>query len=134
MMVTGPDRAGLRLSKEEKTMRTTEAIVETYFRSWLERDYATFADVLHDDVRFTGPLAQVQGRDAAVEGIRGLRELLADIRVRRRFVDGDDAVTWFELIIDGLQPIPVANWSRIDDGRISEIRVLFDPRPLLEQQ
>ncbi|HLU37131.1 MAG TPA: nuclear transport factor 2 family protein [Thermomicrobiales bacterium] len=115
-------------------MRTTEAIVETYFRSWLERDYATFADVLHDDVRFTGPLAQVQGRDAAVEGIRGLRELLADIRVRRRFVDGDDAVTWFELIIDGLQPIPVANWSRIDDGRISEIRVLFDPRPLLEQQ
>jgi hypothetical protein len=44
--------------------------------------------------------------------------------------EGDDVITWFELQTkDG--PLPVANWSHVEGGRITQIRATFDPRPIL---
>ena len=28
------------------------------------------------------------------------------------------------------EPLPTVNWSHIENGRIAQIRVTFDPRPL----
>jgi hypothetical protein len=28
-------------------------------------------------------------------------------------------------------PVPTANWSHVENGKITSIRVTFDPRPLL---
>lgn len=76
-------------------------------------------------------MGEARGREACVNGLRQLRELLQDIRVVHRFVDGNDVLTWFELVIDGIDPVPVANWSHIEDGHITCIRVTFDPRSLM---
>jgi hypothetical protein len=54
------------------------------------------------------------------------------VRVFRMVAEGDDVLTWFELVPKGGDPIPVVNWSTFVDGRIARVRVTFDPRPLLE--
>jgi hypothetical protein len=46
-------------------------------------------------------------------------------------VDGPDVLTWFELRTATAGPLPVVNWSHVEDGRITRILVTFDPRPLL---
>jgi hypothetical protein len=51
--------------------------------------------------------------------------------VRDSWADGPDVITWFELSTDSAGPLPVVNWSHVEDGRITRIRVTFDPRPLL---
>jgi hypothetical protein len=112
--------------------RTAAEAAERYFQTWLARDFAGFSEVLAENVHFSGPLAEISGREECVSSIRRLRELLQDIRVIHRFVDGDDVVTWFELVIEGLDPIPVANWSHVSQGRIDRIQVVFDPRPMLQ--
>jgi len=28
-------------------------------------------------------------------------------------------------------PVAVANWARVEDGKVRRVRVTFDPRPLL---
>jgi hypothetical protein len=40
-------------------------------------------------------------------------------------------LTWFELRTDTAGPMAIVNWSHVEDGRISRIRVTFDPRPML---
>ena len=45
--------------------------------------------------------------------------------------DGPDVITWFELHTPDADPVPVANWARVEDDRIRRVRVTFDPRPLL---
>jgi len=51
--------------------------------------------------------------------------------IRRVFVDGDDVTTWFELHTSVTpEPLLVANWSHVRDGKIAAIHVAFDPRPL----
>jgi hypothetical protein len=86
--------------------------------------------LLADAVAFRGPLASIDGADACVEGMRRLAQILTDIRVQKRFVDGPDVLTWFDLHTSVAPPAPTANWTHVGDGRITRIQVTFDPRPL----
>jgi hypothetical protein len=107
------------------------ALAATYFRAWKARDFGEFRSVLADDVTFTGPLGQAGNADECVQGIQGMSQIMTDVVIRRTFVDGDDVTTWFDLhtkVAD--DPVLVANWSHVSDGKISSIQVTFDPRPL----
>jgi hypothetical protein len=109
----------------------TETATATYFDAWDAQDFDRLRTVLADDMTFTGPMATVEGADACLNGLKGLRGMLTGIEVVHRFVDGADVLTWFHLHKDGTEPMPVANWSHVEDGRITRVRVTFDPRPLL---
>lgn len=111
----------------------TRAAAETYFASWQAEDFDSLAALLTEDVDFVGAMGTVQGRDDCVGGLRGVRGMVDDIHVVHRWIDGDDAITWFELRRDGKDPIPTVNWSHVtSDGQVDRIRVTFDPRPLLD--
>jgi hypothetical protein len=86
--------------------------------------------VLADDVSFVGPLGVAEGAAECREGIEHLAEITTDIVIVKRFVDGGDVLTWFDLHTTVAAPAPVANWSRVENGKITCIRVTFDTRPL----
>jgi ketosteroid isomerase-like protein len=105
-------------------------VAATYFRAWKDRDFATLRSILADDVSFVGPLASLDDADACVKGLEGMSRILDDIVVQHVFVDGPDVLTWFDLHTTVAPPAPTANWQHVDDGRITSIRVAFDPRAL----
>ena len=78
-----------------------------------------------------GPLGTADGRSEARRGIEGLASLMDHIEVKAMAAEGSDVITWFEMHLPGQEPVPVANWAQVDDGRIRRVRVTFDPRPLL---
>lgn len=117
-----------------ESTNTTHQLASTYFSAWNDRDFDRLAGVLGDDVHFRGPMGAVSGIDDCVGGLRGVRGLVDEIAVVKIWTDGPDAITWFELRRDGHDPIPTTNWSHVHNGRISRIRVTFDPRPLLDDQ
>jgi hypothetical protein len=106
-------------------------VAETYFRSWVAGDFATLRSVLADDATFRGPLGTADDGDACLAGLRGMHAILRDVDVVARFVDGPDVLTWFDLHTSVAPPAPTANWMHVEDGRITAIRVTFDPRALL---
>lgn len=60
-----------------------------------------------------------------------MSRIMTDVVIRKTFVDGPDVLTWFDLHTNVVEnPLPVANWSHVRDGKISSIQVTFDPRPL----
>jgi hypothetical protein len=106
-------------------------LADTYFRAWKARDFTEFRSILADDVTFDGPLGQAANAEECVQGIQGLSQIVTDIVVRKVFADELEATTWFELhtkVAD--EPVLVANWSKVTDGKISSIQVTFDPRSL----
>ncbi len=106
------------------------AVAETYFRAWKERDFSTLRLILADDATFRGPLGAADDADACVEGLEGMAQILDDIVVQHVFVDGQDVLTWFDLHTTVAPPAPTANWQHIEAGKITRIRVTFDPRAL----
>jgi hypothetical protein len=59
-----------------------------------------------------------------------MSQIMTDIVVRKRLADDTDAITWFDLHTSVAPPVPTANWSHVEDGKITHIRVAFDARPL----
>jgi ketosteroid isomerase-like protein len=106
-------------------------LAETYFAAWQDQDAEALRAILADDVTFAGPMATIDNADDAVAGLMGLAAATTRLDVRKRLADGDDVITWFELSTAEAGPLPTANWTHVEDGRITAIRVAFDPRPLL---
>ena len=107
-----------------------EHVAATYFTAWKGRDFTTFRSVLADDVVFDGPLGHVEGGDACAQALQRMSQIVTDIVVQKRFVDGPDVLTWFDLHTSVAPPCPTANWSHVENGKITRVRVAFDPRPL----
>jgi len=107
-----------------------EHVAATYFSSWKSGDFGTFRSVLADDVTFDGPLGHADGADACAQSLQRLSRIVTDIVVQHRFADGPDVLTWYDLHTSVAPPCPRANWSHVENGKITRIRVTFDPRPL----
>ena len=86
--------------------------------------------VLADDVDFAGPLGQVTGGDECLRGLEGLSKIMTGIEIRKVFTAGSDVLTWYDMATRVADPVPLANWMQVKDGKITRIRVAFDPRGL----
>jgi hypothetical protein len=53
------------------------------------------------------------------------------IDVQKVFSAGSDVLTWYDMATSVADPVPVANWMHIEDGKITRIRVAFDPRGIV---
>ena len=106
-------------------------LAATYFSSWKNKDFDSLRSVLADDATFRGPLGSADDAESCIRGLRGMSAVVTDIVIQHMFVDGPDVVTWFDLHTSVAPPCPTANWSHIEDGKISRIRVTFDPRALV---
>jgi SnoaL-like domain len=104
-------------------------VVSTYFAAWQNDDFARMRSVLDDALDFAGPLDQFDNADAYQQAIEGLSQLKTDIAIRKTFVDGPDVVTWYDLHTRIAPPSAVAEWSHVEDGKITRVRVVFDARP-----
>ncbi|WP_055586672.1 nuclear transport factor 2 family protein [Peterkaempfera griseoplana] len=109
---------------------TPAQVAAAYFETWKARDFTAFRALLADDVTFSGPLGRAADAEECVQGIRGMSQIVTDVVVERIVADGADVITWFQLHTSLADPVPVANWSRVENGLITRIRVAFDARSL----
>jgi hypothetical protein len=105
-------------------------VAAAYFDAWQARDFGRLRTLLADDVTFQGPLGRAGNADECIAGLRRMSEIMTGIVIRKTFVDGPDVLTWFDLHTAGTGPMPTVNWRHVENGKITSIRVTFDPRPL----
>jgi ketosteroid isomerase-like protein len=111
---------------------TPEEVAAAYFRAWTDGDIDSVRPLLHPDVDFIGAMGATRGTEETLKGLAGMFAMTRQVEVIRRWADGPDVITWFELSTDTAGPLPVVNWSHVEDGRITRIRVTFDPRAILQ--
>jgi limonene-1,2-epoxide hydrolase len=107
------------------------SVAAVYFDAWTNNDIELVRPLLHDDVTFDGALGSTRGVDETIAGLGRMFAMTEHVEVVHRWVDGPDVLTWFELRTKTAGPLAIVNWSHVDAGRITRIRVTFDPRPLL---
>jgi len=122
------------MGHDEKKNGDAGAVAESYFQAWKSEDWKTLRSLLAEDASFRGPLASIDGADSLVEGLRRMGQITTDIVVHKRFVDGPDVLSWFDLHTSVAPPAPTANWSHIENGKITAIQVTFDARELAPPQ
>ena len=113
------------------TADSPASVAAAYFDAWQRKDIERVRPLLHEDVEFVGALGATHGLDQTLAGLGGMFAMTDRVEVVKRWVDGPDVLTWFELRTATAGPLAIVNWSHVEAGRITRIRVTFDPRPLL---
>jgi len=109
---------------------TAADVAASYFDAWKRHDFAHLRTILADDVTFDGPLGHAASAEECIAGLQRMSQIVTDIVIRKTFIDGPDVLTWFDLHTATTDPLPTVNWRHVDNGKITAIRVTFDPRPL----
>jgi ketosteroid isomerase-like protein len=110
-------------------------LVISYLKALNDQDFKTARSHLKDDMTFLAPIASHNSADAYIEGNEQLRSKYGIEKVlyevKKVFLDGDDVCVFFDFTI-GSATLFASGWFHVASGKISSIRVVFDPRPIVE--
>jgi hypothetical protein len=82
---------------------------------------------VNDDMKYVGPFGSRVGAEAYLQEIERLR-LKFDIQ--KIFADDKDVCALYDVSVSGIT-VFACGWFQIEAGKVTSLRVTFDPRPLL---
>jgi len=83
-----------------------------------------------DNMVFQGVLGT---RNNAADYFKDMKKMKFKYAVQKVFTDGNDVCLWYDISMGPGLAILSSGWYRIEDGKISSFKVIFDPRQVLEQ-
>lgn len=92
--------------------------------------------LLADDLEFIDPMMQVADADDLIAQVRRFGsggDTVVRNRIRHVIAEGDVVAALSEFPGPGGTTLTYAQWFWMRDGRIARIRVVYDPRPFLQQ-
>jgi ketosteroid isomerase-like protein len=107
----------------------TREIAIAYFNAWQARDAERFRALLADDADWEGPTWRAANADECMTAFHQASAVVSRVDIQHIWVDGDDALTWFDVLRDDAPPRPIANWTQVKHGRIIHIRATSDLLP-----
>jgi ketosteroid isomerase-like protein len=110
------------------TDTTGANVVDSYSRALSARDFETARSLLADDLRFEGPIDTFDRADDYIDAIKSLFGMVRGLEHQATIAEGDDVAVFYRLDTP-VALAPVAEWYRVRDGKIVELRAYFDARP-----
>jgi hypothetical protein len=117
---------------QNESAKSAKEVVMEYLQALIERrDFKSARSYLKDNVTYVSPLNSFDGAGPYLKYNESLHLPKPDIK--KVFADGGDVCLLYEMTLT-TQPAPlfVAFWAHVDDGKISAIRIIFDPRPFIQ--
>jgi SnoaL-like domain len=104
-------------------------IVLTFINAMNMEDFKTARSCVADDLVFDGILGQREGADAYFQDMKKMR---LKYKIIKTFEDDDNACLLCDVSMSGITMFTCI-WYQLQGGKIKLIKVVFDPRPALEQ-
>jgi limonene-1,2-epoxide hydrolase len=108
---------------------SAKELVNSFIQAMNEEDFATARSYVRDDFSFAGVLGSRNGAEAYFKDMEKMR---FKYDIKKTFADGDDVCLLYDINMQGTT-IFTCGWYQIKDGKIASLKVVFDPRPILEQ-
>ncbi|HEY7063186.1 MAG TPA: nuclear transport factor 2 family protein [Chloroflexota bacterium] len=111
----------------------TRALVQAYYDSWkggmATYDEARLRSVLAPDLHFEGPIAGMRdGLEPFVVGLAGFVRALRACQMVQQVYTGDEAAALYDCELGAAGgTLRFAEFIRVQNGKIQEIRLLYDP-------
>ncbi len=104
----------------------TDAVVRTYYDAWTSKDFAGAAALLDDALLVEGPINEYSTADSFASALAGFGSLVSAAKLLAAMSDGDEAMLLYDLDVEGLGPLRVAEHFTVANGKITRIRQMLD--------
>lgn len=108
---------------------TTQNVAEQFIQYLNEENFDKAESCLDPDFKFIGVLGK---REGASVYIKDMRQMKFKYTILKTFTSDEDVCFWYTIDM-GEKATEASGWYQIKDGKIHTLKVLFDPRPLLDK-
>ena len=108
-----------------------EKVVMSYIKALDEQDYELAGKYLNNNVRIQGP--DGESFRSPVEFVEMLRHFRGKYDVKKSFADENDVCLLYDLKTPATT-VFMCSWYQVNEGRITVIRTVFDPRQFTQNQ
>ncbi len=115
---------------ETTTVQNPREVVLGLLQALNDHDYKAARKYANPDMIFDGVLGS---RNGAESYFTDMEKMQLEYNIRRIFVEGNDVCVLYDLLIED-EKIFCCGWYQVKNGKISHLKVVFDPRPLIEAQ
>ncbi|MBD2701226.1 nuclear transport factor 2 family protein [Spirosoma sp. BT702] len=112
------------------TITQAKETVLAFIEALNDEDFEAARDLLADDMSFVGVMGTRNGGDVYIQDMQKMK---FKYDIEKVFVDGDDVCLWYNIDMGGPK-IFSSGWYVTEAGKVKSIKVLFDPRPLLDKK
>jgi len=126
------------LTTKNKKMTTTNYSVSSatnaketvlsFVNSLNEEDFKTARSYVSDDMTFAGVLGSRNGAEAY---FKDMEKMKLKYEIKKVFAECDDVCLLSDVSMQGVTMF-TCSWYHVEGGKINSLKVVFDPRPVLE--
>lgn len=118
------------MNAENHVMTSTGELVLDFIQAVNAEAFDTAREYTSNDLKFIGVMGSRNGADAYFNDMKHMK---FKYDIKKVLADDDDVCLFFDINM-GNVTVFSCGWYHIKNGRIDTIRVLFDPRPVIEAQ
>lgn len=117
--------------QQHESAKSAKEIVMEYLEAVARQDFESARSYLKDNISYMSPLNSFDNAESYLKYNFSLH--LPKLDIKKIFTDGDDVCLFHETTLTK-PPATVFTsiWCHVEGGKISSIRVLFDPRPFVQ--
>jgi limonene-1,2-epoxide hydrolase len=117
------------MEQVNKRLSTAESAVtvSAFLKALNNNDFEGAGEFMDENVRFEGVLGSVEGRK---EYVSQMAKMKLRYNVKKLLYDDDSVSVLYEIEMGG-KYVLTSGWYEVHDGKITHIRVIFDPRTVL---
>jgi limonene-1,2-epoxide hydrolase len=108
---------------------SAKEVVLRFINALNEEDFKTARNCLHNDMVFDGVLGHRDGADTYIEDMKKMK---FKYKIQKSFADVNDVCLLYNIDMSG-KKIFTCGWYQVEENKIKLLKVVFDPRPLLEK-
>ena len=117
-------------SENISTKSTAKELILKFIDALNNEDFETARTSLSDDMVFDGVLGH---RDGADVYIKDMEKMKFKYKIKKAFEDGTDVCLLYDIDMGGKKTIFTCGWYQLKNNKIKMLKVVFDPRPVLEE-
>jgi ketosteroid isomerase-like protein len=105
-------------------------VVRGYHRAWTGRNFEAAIRLLAPDLRVEVPINAYPTKEAFAQALTAFGSLVRSVVLLAEFSKGSEAMLLYDMDVDRLGTLRVAEHFTVVDGRIARIRQIHDTAPV----
>ena len=116
-------------------MINKQNIAVAYYTALGEKNLKDVEKCLHPDIHFINPQGEMKGKEAVLKAAQGFTSIFTMLTIVGKFESETQAVIIYEIEVPHLsKSLRAVSLMNFQEGLISRMELIFDPRALMEKK
>jgi ketosteroid isomerase-like protein len=124
------DRTVQSMTPRSEPATATLDVVRRYHRAWTSKQFGQAGRCLAPDLETQVPLNTYESTEQFLEALAGFGRLVSKVELLAELGDGNEAMLLYDMDVEAIGTMRVAEHFTVADGRITRIRHVHDTAQL----